>query len=72
MTDEADRAQRREEDHRAAALARREPEMLPVGRCLWCGEEVGHGRTFCPPEPDGDGCLRDWQRAHDAKWRNGK
>lgn len=73
--DVSDRATHQEELARDAALAFRRPVSNippPTGFCLNCGETLPPAKPFCDPEPDGDGCARDWEKARAARMRNGR
>ncbi len=65
--DELDRAQEREEEMRADALAQRRPVLAACGACHYCDEPLPAGRLFC----DAD-CRDEWQRLDDARRRNGR
>jgi hypothetical protein len=69
--DEADQASDREAidreaiDRERALKAARSIHSLPsLGACHWCHSPVEH--LFC-----GAGCRDDWQKAQDARSRNG-
>ena len=64
--DEADRAQKMEEQERERALLLRKPTIKSVGFCHNCGDWVHPGMLFCCAE-----CRDDWDREQDAKKRNG-
>lgn len=65
--DEADRAQKLEEQERAQALLLRKPTLNATGYCWFCSEDVPAGRLFC------DIACRDCYEAEvEAKKRNGK
>lgn len=65
--DELDRAQAREEEMRADALARRKPALPAVGACYNCGEPLACGHLFCDA-----GCRDDWQHRENARLRAGR
>ena len=70
VQDLADQAEAAEQRHRDAALAVRQPTLLPCGRCYWCDDPVHGGALFCLPDAGG-ACRDDWQREQDARRRNG-
>lgn len=53
MADEADRADTAIETHLADSLAKARITPFgirkPIGKCIWCGDEVGEGRLHCAP-----------------------
>jgi predicted nucleic acid-binding Zn ribbon protein len=66
MTDIADDAERREAEHRAAALSVRKPTVTPCGFCHYCNEPLRSSLLFCNTD-----CRDDFQAQQDAKRRNG-
>lgn len=60
MADDCDRAEDRQEEVLADALAavRRAPSLIPVGFCHHCGEAVHPGYLFCDKE-----CASDYEHA---------
>jgi hypothetical protein len=64
--DDTDRASEREEQARKDALALRMPAMKPIGRCYWCDSDTHGNALFCSID-----CRDDYQKAQDAKKRNG-
>lgn len=67
MTDDVDRAQAQEERYRADAIARRKPELKPLGYCHWCSSGIGGGDLYCSKE-----CRDDHEKQFDADRRNGR
>lgn len=64
-----DMATRREEEFRAAALARQARGAATVGtpgKCSNCGEACGLSATFCDVE-----CRADWEARRSARLRAG-
>ena len=66
MSDIADDAERREEQHRADALKVRLPTLKACGACHSCTTPIRDGLLFCDKD-----CADDWERAEAAKRRNG-
>lgn len=66
--DDIDRAQQREEQDRARALAAaRTAAALPAtGRCHWCDASVPGASHFCDRD-----CANDFEREQAAMKRNG-
>ena len=79
MPDDIDRAQDREQQMRADALAEQahrsqQMRLIPCGACLYCGDPVRPGVLFCEPldhhRPD-ESCRADFEREQAARKRNG-
>lgn len=61
MADDCDRAEERQEEVLADALAevRRKPSLVACGRCYYCGEEVHTGKLFC--DATENECAKDYE-----------
>lgn len=66
MSDEADNAQKLEEQERERALLLRKPTLKAIGYCYYCSSDLPHGMLFCDVS-----CRDCWQEEQDAKKRNG-
>ncbi len=79
MPDDIDRAQDREQQMRADALAEQahraqQMRLIPCGACLYCGESVRPGALFCEPldhHRPHESCRADFEREQAARKRNG-
>lgn len=65
--DDIDRAQAREAQDRALALAVRKPQLKPCGVCYNCNELVSGNAEFC----DSD-CRADYEVRESARMRAGR
>lgn len=60
--DKADKTQENAELYLSTALyksRRHEPDIVPIGQCLFCGDPVAEQRRWC----DAD-CRDEWERAN--------
>ncbi len=72
--DEADYAEKLEEQFRQAAISkvRTERQLMPIGICHYCGDPVRPGELFCTLGGSiDDSCVKDYERAAAAAKRNG-
>lgn len=62
MANEADVAQKFEQQHLAAAMSNRMPQLPKTGRCHNCSDPVPWNSAFC----DSD-CREDWEKRRHMK-----